>query len=123
MTLVLVVWYSLFMNDLDFTLRKFTIEKLEALKAITDSLNPVISTTTISGCLSKIGPELGGILSSLSRTKINGEPLLLSVGRSSTDGILWRLNDKAAPIIEIKSTVDLILEQNKEYRMALKNQE
>jgi len=107
------------MGDLEKTFRKFTIGKLEALKVVTGYSNPVVSATTISGALAKVGQELGGTLSSLSRTKIEDQPLLLSVGRSPDEGTLWRLNEGVAPKDKVRQLVETILEENKEYRIAI----
>lgn len=105
------------MTDLDNLLRKFTLDKLEALEVIANDPGSVVSTTTISGALTKVGQELGGTISSLARTKIDGEPLIVPAGKSQEEGILWHLNEKVASKDLIKTLVDEILEQNKEFRL------
>ena len=107
-----------YMDNLSKSFRKFSIPKLEALQAIVDQLQPVVSTTTISGALTREGQELGGTISALSRTKIDGESLIIPVGRS-TDGVLWRLNENIAAREEISKVVNQILDENKEYRMSV----
>lgn len=106
------------LTDFETALRKFTIPKLEALGTVLSNAGTVVSTTTISGTLSKEGRGLGGTLSSLTRTSIDEQPLLIPVGKDPQEGQLWRFNEKIAPKWEAKSLVDQILGENKEFRMA-----
>lgn len=106
------------MDNLEQIFRKFTIEKLETLKAIIDSPDEVTSTTTVSGTLTLEGRGLGGRLSSLTRTKIDSQPLILAAGRTAEDGVLWRLNTNIASKDTIQALVDKILDENKDFRMA-----
>lgn len=104
--------------ELEKTLRKFTLDKLAAFGTILQSQETVMSTTTISGMLSKEGRGLGGTLSSFARTMVDNEPLLVQVGKDPQEGQLWKFNEKVAPKWEAKSLADQILEDNKSYRMA-----
>ena len=105
-------------SELEKTLRKFTLDKLEAFGTILGYQEQVISTTTISGMLSKEGRGLGGTLSSFARTTVDNEPLLVQVGKDPGEGQLWKFNEKVVPKWEAKSLADQILEENKSYRMA-----
>lgn len=105
------------MDTLELTLRKFTIEKLKTFKTLIDHITEPVTTTTISGMLSVEGRELGGRLSSFSRTKIDGEPLLMPVGKSE-EGVLWKLNPKVGSKQRISELLEQILLENKEFRMA-----
>lgn len=102
-------------DQLEKVLRKCSLDKLAALQVIADYDGNVIDTTTLSGTLDQKGTQLGGTISSLTRTKIDGEPLLLPAGKSSEDGILWRLNPGVAPKDIVKKLVDQILEESKDY--------
>lgn len=103
-------------NDaLETLFRKFSLDKLEALKLICDSALNVVTTTTVSGTLNFENKQTGGVLSALIRTKINDQPLIISSGRHGQD-ILWRFNEKAAPKDLVRDLVDEILEESQEYR-------
>jgi hypothetical protein len=91
---------------LEMQLRKFSPDKLEALKAIFDLSKPYFTTTTISGALNLDAQDLGARISSLTRTKINGEPLLLPVTRSKEDGLVWEFNPIIGPYSEISKIFD-----------------
>lgn len=105
------------MSNLGFTLRKFTIPKLEALQVILECQTAIVSTNTISGALSQEAQKLGGTISSLARTKVNGEPLLIAVGKSPEEGMLWKLNKSFGSKEEIMNEVNIILEEIKIYRL------
>lgn len=109
------------MNRLDLIFRKFTIPKLEAIKAISAYPEPVVSTTTISGALTQVGQQLGGTMSSLSRTNIDNKPLIVPVGRSTDEGILWKINEEVASREEIRKLTEDILEENKGFRIATRD--
>lgn len=106
------------MDILEKTLRRFSLAKLEALDAIVNSDFSVASTTTVSGTTTRKNQKLGGILSSLARTNIEGNPLVIPAGRSE-DGTLWTTNTDVCPKDAIKQLLSKILEENKEYRMML----
>lgn len=105
------------MNKLEKTFRMFTIEKLEALKALAEYPEDTATTTTISGLLDRKGQQLGGTLSSLSRTQIDNQPLIVPLSRSPEEGINWRLNQNIASKEEIVTTINIILEENKKYKL------
>lgn len=102
------------MNKIDKVIRKFSIEKLEALAAIL-AARELATTTTVSGTLSKQGPSLGGLVSALSRTEIDGEPLILSAGQKDGDS-LWYFNEKVASKQEVSQLVNELLGKINEYQ-------
>lgn len=102
-------------EQLEKILRKCSLDKLTALQVIADYDGSVIDTTTLSGTLDQKGTKLGGTISSLTRTKIDGIPLLLPAGRTNEDGILWKLNPDVAPKDIVKKLVDQILDESKDY--------
>jgi hypothetical protein len=59
------------------------------------SKNGVISSTASSKNIGKEGKALGGVFSSLSRQKINGECLVIPWGKAESGrGLRWKLNTK-----------------------------
>src|SRR3989344_2296094 len=96
--------------QLEQTLRKFTLDKLEALATLLDENETIYSKTTISGVLDLQAHRLGARLSSFTRTRINDEPLFIAVGKTADEGIIWKLNEKVAPKKDIKRIVAEILE-------------
>lgn len=107
------------MLKLEKTFRMFTVDKLKALKSIADYPEEVITTVTISGLLDKQGQKLGGSLSSLARTKIEGEPILIPMSRSLEEGINWRFNEKIASKNEVSDLIQKILDENRQYHIAV----
>lgn len=107
-------------KNLENVLRRCSIEKLDALKVISGHEKKILDTTTISSSLSKDGQNLGGLISSIARTKIDGKPLLIASGKSK-DGILWRLNEEVAPKGVVHALVSEILKETEEYRSELKS--
>lgn len=105
------------MDKLEKIFRMFTIEKLEALKAIVEYPEDVFTTTTISGMLDRNGQQLGGTVSSLSRTQIDNQPLIIPLSRSSEEGTNWRFNQNIASKEEIIKIIDVVLEENKKYKL------
>ena len=103
-------------EKLEKIFRKCSVEKLSALLTIAKNKKSAMTTTTISGSLDQRGKQLGAIISSLTRTKIDDKPLLVPVGRKE-EGVLWRLNQDVAPKNIVKELVVQILEENKEYHI------
>lgn len=73
---------------------KFTIDKIEAIY----NLSNVIAETS-TGMAKKLNmknQQLGGILGSVRRTKINGMHLTVPICRDSKEGVIWQLNEEIA---------------------------
>lgn len=87
----------------------FTTDKIEAIHAFTCTTIGTSSTSDLSEQLDIQKQVLGGILSSLSRTKINGEPLVVSIAKDPDEGKIWKLNEKVAPKEELKKITEDIL--------------
>ena len=105
---------------LEMQLRKFSPEKLEALKAIVELPEPYFTTTTISGVLNLEAQDLGARISSLTRTKIDGEPLLLPVTRSKDEGLVWKINPIVGTSNEISKILNTFWEELKEVTASIK---
>lgn len=101
-------------NKLETILRKCSLDKLNAIKTISGHEKIVVDTTTISGTLDQKGKNLGATISSLTRTKIDGKPLLVASGKTDR-GVLWRLNGEIAEKSVVHALVSAILEESKDY--------
>ena len=101
-------------NKLENLLRRCSLEKLAAIEAISSHDRNVLDTTTISGTLDQTGKDLGATISSLTRTKIDGKPLLVASGKTDK-GILWRFNSEIAEKSVIHALVSEILKESKDY--------
>ncbi len=106
------------MENLEKIFRNFGVSKLVLLSVIAKSGSAVISNTEIKKRFPFIlgREQFGGMLSSLARTKINNQPLLIPVGLSILEGKLWRINEKAAQVDRVKELTGLILGENLDYR-------
>jgi len=94
----------------------FTTDKIEAIHAFTCTTIGTSSTSDLSEQLDVEKQVLGGILSSLFRTKINGESLVVPVAKDPDEGKIWRLNEKVAPKEELKKVTEDILSAVNEWR-------
>ena len=91
------------------TFSKFTINKIEAISAMADACVGTSSSVDLGEELKKTNQNLGGILSSLARTKIDGEPLIIPLAKDPKEGTIWKLNENIASREKIKETADSIL--------------
>ena len=94
---------------LERKLRKTSLEQLSALLVFAHASNPTVTTAKISDSTSTAENSLGGILSALSRTKIDGESIILPVGKDKNEGLRWRLNMNIAPRDELSKLLEDIL--------------
>ena len=85
------------MKILDNFLRGLTIKELRAL----DGLNKVNMITNRK--------SYGGVISVLSRKRIDGEPLLVQVCRDDNRKV-WKLNEKIMPIDEFQNHIEKIIQ-------------
>ena len=97
-------------KKLDKTLRGFTVDKLHALKSIVDSPTPIVSSGHVGGTVGYEGFALGGIVSSLSRTKIEDEPLVKVVAMGDNRQSLLKYNENIATKPVMKKAINNILE-------------
>lgn len=101
-------------DEIEKVLRRGSIEKIAILDELLKEDMTTFTTVTASGVLSQTGKELGGTISSLSRTKINGEPLIVPVGKAE-QGTLWKINNRIATKEIIQEAVENILKDREQF--------
>lgn len=94
---------------------KFTTDKIEAINILASICSGTGSSVDLGERLHKTNQALGGTFSSLSRTKINGIPLVVPLAKDPEKGTIWKLNIDVAPREEIKETTDNILSEVKKW--------
>lgn len=95
---------------LESKLRRFTPEKLKALKVIAESSMPITCSGTVGHEVGLDSQALGGVLSGLSRTAVGSEPLIKACGFDrKTRGIMWKLNTDVAPKAEVIKIANEVL--------------
>lgn len=83
------------MNQIESRLHRLSPSQLRALLLLAKSKKGIISSTASSKNIGKEGKALGGVFSSLSRQKINGERLVIPWGKAESGrGLRWKLNTK-----------------------------
>lgn len=83
-------------NQLEKALRAFTLDKIQAIKTLVDSDEPYIESAQIGETLGTASFGLGGVISSLVRTKIYGQPIVIIVAASENRQKLIKWNNKVA---------------------------
>lgn len=74
-------------------LRRFSFNQLRTLDFFVRRKDAVVTPKLLEQAIKLKGKSLGGVLSSLSRTKVSGENLIIPVGRARDgSGLQWRLN-------------------------------
>jgi len=94
---------------------KFTTDKIEAINVMAGIGCGTGSSVDLGEQLKKSSTALGGTLSSLTRTKIEGEPLIFPIAKDPEKGTIWKLNPKIASKEELKETTDNILSEVKKW--------
>lgn len=83
------------MLSIEDKLHRLSPSQLRALLLLAKSKKGIISSTASSKNIGKEGKALGGVFSSLSRQKINGERLVIPWGKAESGrGLKWKLNVK-----------------------------
>ncbi len=100
-------------------LRKFTFEKLKVLAFLVNHSASLVSSKDIASGSGTANKELGGILSSLSRTKIDNEPIIIAVVRGQDSGMIWRFNESAFPKEEVRKATKTIIKEVSPYFASL----
>lgn len=80
--------------ELEQKLRNCTLAQLQTLLLFATTKELVVTTSEIGDSTSTIDPKaLAGLVSSVSKIRINNEPLILKIGRIPGEGTRYRLND------------------------------
>ena len=82
------------MDKVENRLHRLSLNQLRALQVLAKSSKGIVSSTFSGKKIGIKGKSLGGVFSSLSRQKINSEPLIVAWGKSADGrGLRWRLNE------------------------------
>lgn len=95
---------------------KFTTNKIEAISALANMCAGTASSADLGEQMRKANQILGGTLSSLARTKVDGKPLIVPLAKDPEQGTIWKLNEDIAPRKEIKETADNILSEVRKWQ-------
>lgn len=82
----------------DRELAKMSEGQLRVLRYIVGKPELIHSNRTIAKKTGVVEKQLGGVLSALSRKRVEGVALLLPMGRDGRLGLRWKLNGKAITI-------------------------
>lgn len=96
---------------------KFTVGKIEIINILSHIDTGATSTVYLERKFKIHGQNLGGILSSLCRTKIDGEPLVKVIARDAHEGKIWQFNENIVSKEEIRKVTDDILSKVGKWRM------
>jgi len=87
-----------------------SLNQLRALKVLVNSKKGIIEAYEAEKELGLKGKALGGVFSSLSRQKIDGQSLVLVWGRSQAGrGLRWKLNMEVINMIELNRIIREII--------------
>jgi len=87
-----------------------SLNQLKALRVLIESKNEIIEAYDAERELGLKGKALGGVFSSLSRQKINGQSLVLVWGRSEASrGLRWKLNTQEIKVVELNKVIKEII--------------
>lgn len=82
----------------DRELTKMSEAQLRVLKYWVGRGDAVLTNREIAKKTGVVEKQLGGVLSALSRKRVDGVALLLPMGRDGRKGLRWKLNSKAVTI-------------------------
>jgi hypothetical protein len=84
------------------TIRFLGIPQLRVLRMLADASDGISNNKEISSTTHTTSTTLGALLTPLRRKKIKGEPLIIPMGRDSSQGTIWKLNEKIIPKDDLK---------------------
>ena len=91
-------------------LSRFSFYQLVLLRYFLKNADKILTIKEISKHTLLEDKSLGGVLSSLARTKHRGVPLIEPLGRAvESTGLRWRLNTKVLSVAEAKKEVQRLL--------------
>ncbi|OGB80269.1 hypothetical protein A2011_00130 [candidate division CPR3 bacterium GWE2_35_7] len=100
-------------DELKSYFRKYSIKKIQLLNEISKGLS---TTFGLKETIKMDVKPLGGQISSLVRTQIDGEPLIQPVARDEKYGIIWKSNDRIASKETINQATSEILKEVNEWQ-------
>jgi hypothetical protein len=91
-------------------LRRLSYNQLVVLGSFLSASKKVLEVKVLEGKSGLKGKSLGGVLSSLARTKFRGVSLIEPVGRAlDGQGLRWQLNDNILDVNKAKEEVSSLL--------------
>ena len=98
------------MTQIENKIRRLSFNQLKALLFICQSPYGICSSSQAGRKLKIKGKPLGGIFSSLSRQKINRQPLIIPVGQSQDGrGLRWKINTNLVSVKKLAILVNELL--------------
>ena len=95
-------------NLVGYKIRRLSYRQLQALSFLCQTNAGLASSSPVGIKMGVVGKPLGGVFSSLSRQKVNGQSLVLPYGRGDEGrGLRWKLNTS---LISIKSLAEIVNE-------------
>lgn len=101
--------YSVVMDVVN-KLRRMTVVQLKALEFLTRDDHGMGHSSKVGKKMGVVGKSLGGIFSSLSRQRIDSQPLVLPWGKDGDGrGLRWKLNEKIIDQKQLRRDLLLLL--------------
>ena len=92
-------------------LRRFSYHQLQVMQVFLNAAQRVVTLSELEKKTKLKGKSLGGIISSLSRTQVNGVSLIEPVGKDKeTTGLRWMLNSQLIDIPRTKKQIIKLLQ-------------
>lgn len=82
----------------DSELNKFSRNQLAVMRFMVAKPDAVVTTDEIARRTGIVEKQLGGVLSAMSRRRVEGTALIEPMGRDDKAGLRWKLNTKAITI-------------------------
>ncbi len=104
--------------DVENKLRRATKGQLLAINVVANSPSSLATTyemqevlhSQMDESLSTANQSVGGTISAVSRLKVDGQPLLIPMGKDGDYGIRWKLNEDVVEKEDLKEIVGEILQ-------------
>jgi hypothetical protein len=96
-------------RNIENKVRRLSRDQLRALLVFSNAPNGVVDSGVMSKKLGINGKPLGGLFSSLSRQRLNGQNLIIPLGRQESGrGLRWRLNKEVVETDQLRNLIEEI---------------
>ena len=93
----------------DRELAKMSEAQLRVLKYWVGRAEMILTNREIAKKTGVVEKQLGGVLSALSRKRVEGVAIILPMGRDGRVGLRWKLNSKAITVALAEHKIGLII--------------
>lgn len=94
----------------DRELGKLSLSQLKVLKVLLLNPERILTTGEIARRSGIIEKGLGGVLSAMSRKRLDEEALILPMGRDEKRNLRWRVSSRAiTPVLALRQVTALLL--------------